>query len=71
MSKCYPKETEAFAEELMSLLDTHYAVLDPALRKTLVQVGVWGSIGYTQGVPLGIPYISFTYNRYHIYIIFI
>jgi ABC-type thiamine transport system ATPase subunit len=36
--KCYPKLTEEFATKLMELLDTHYAVLDPALRKTLVQV---------------------------------
>lgn len=36
--KCYPKNTADFAPSLMSLLDTHYAVLDAGLRKTLVQV---------------------------------
>ena len=37
MCKCYPRETEAFAAELIQLLDTHHAVLDPALRRSLVK----------------------------------
>ncbi|KAG1675672.1 hypothetical protein FOA52_002381 [Chlamydomonas sp. UWO 241] len=35
--KCYPEETSGFAKHVMDLLDTHYAVLDSALRRTLVQ----------------------------------
>ena len=34
---CYPKDTEAFAGELIQLLDTHHAVLDPPLRRSLVK----------------------------------
>ena len=37
VSSCYPKETGDFAPELIKLLDTHYAVLDPALRRGLVK----------------------------------
>ncbi len=37
VSTCYPKETEGLAKQLMELLDTHFAVLDPPLRKHLVQ----------------------------------
>ena len=34
---CYPKDTEGFAGELIQLLDTHHAVLDPPLRRSLVK----------------------------------
>ena len=37
VTSCYPKETHDFAPELINLLDTHYAVLDPALRRGLVK----------------------------------
>jgi hypothetical protein len=36
-SKCYPKETESFIGEIKALLEAHFGVLDPALRKQLVQ----------------------------------
>lgn len=34
---CYPEETAGFAQEIMTLLDTHYAVLNSALRQSLVK----------------------------------
>lgn len=37
VSSCYAKETQGFAGEVIHLLDTHYAVMDPALRKGLVK----------------------------------
>ena len=37
VSSRYPKETTDFAPELIQLLDTHFAVLDPALRRGLVK----------------------------------
>eukprot|EP00887_Chlorella_sp_A99_P007365 scaffold2.g7365.t1 len=37
VSSCYPRETEGFASQLMELLEKHHAVLDPALRQTLVK----------------------------------
>ena len=36
--KCYPDEAASFASHVMGLLDTHYAQLDSALRRSLVQV---------------------------------
>ena len=37
VSSRYPKETSDFAPELIKLLDTHYALLDPSLRRGLVK----------------------------------
>eukprot|EP00741_Cyanophora_paradoxa_P002074 tig00000545_g2010.t1 len=34
---CYPKELAGFPNEIMALLEEHYAVLHPDLRRTLVQ----------------------------------
>lgn len=34
---CYPQQTSGFAQEVMLLLDTHYAVLNSALRQSLVK----------------------------------
>jgi hypothetical protein len=36
--KLYPKTTANFASQLMTLLDTHCMLLEPALRRNLVQV---------------------------------
>eukprot|EP00798_Chlamydomonas_sp_ICE-L_P018496 gene18496-24994_t len=35
--KCYPAETVGFAEQVMGLLDSHYADLDGSLRRSMVQ----------------------------------
>lgn len=37
VSQCYPKDTQGFTAEVIQLLETHYAVLDPALRRGLVK----------------------------------
>lgn len=37
VSSSYPKFAEDFAKDLMELLDKHHAVLEPALRQTLVK----------------------------------
>ncbi|CAL8470003.1 g9545 [Coccomyxa elongata] len=37
VSQCYPKDTQGFTAEVIQLLDTHYALLDPALRRGLVK----------------------------------
>ncbi|EIE25800.1 SDA1-domain-containing protein [Coccomyxa subellipsoidea C-169] len=37
VSQCYPKDTQGFTAEIIQLLETHYAVLDPALRRGLVK----------------------------------
>ncbi|KAK9811636.1 hypothetical protein WJX72_007420 [[Myrmecia] bisecta] len=37
VANCYPRETAAFCPELIELLDKHYAVLDSALRQSLVK----------------------------------
>ena len=37
VSACYPKDCAGFAAELMQLLDKHASVLDPMLRRSLVQ----------------------------------
>ncbi len=34
---CYPEQTGGFAQEVMDLLDRHYAVLNSALRQSLVK----------------------------------
>ncbi|DBB17096.1 TPA: hypothetical protein ACH3X3_014180 [Trebouxia sp. C0006] len=34
---CYPEQTTGFAQEVMDLLDRHYAVLNSALRQSLVK----------------------------------
>lgn len=34
---CYPEQTAGFAQEVMDLLDRHYAVLNSALRQSLVK----------------------------------
>ena len=34
---CYPKDTAGFPKEVMGLLDQHHMVLEPQLRRTLVQ----------------------------------
>ncbi|KAG0166866.1 Protein SDA1 [Apophysomyces sp. BC1034] len=35
--QCYPKETEAFPQQIVDLLKEHYMVLHPDLRKSFVQ----------------------------------
>ncbi len=37
VAPCYPKRVGGFVEEVTGLLQTHAAVLDPALRQTLVK----------------------------------
>jgi protein SDA1 len=37
VAKCYPKEMAAFPQQIMALLRDNYLVLEPELRKTLVQ----------------------------------
>ncbi|KAL3672457.1 hypothetical protein V7S43_001756 [Phytophthora oleae] len=37
VAKCYPVEMAAFPEQIMALLSDNYLVLEPELRKTLVQ----------------------------------
>ncbi|KAF4041031.1 SDA1 [Phytophthora infestans] len=37
VAKCYPKEMAAFPEQIIGLLRENYLVLEPELRKTLVQ----------------------------------
>jgi len=37
VSKCYPRTTAGFAPELMALLEEQHAVLEAALRRTMVQ----------------------------------
>ncbi|EEY68850.1 SDA1 family protein [Phytophthora infestans T30-4] len=37
VAKCYPKEMAAFPEQIIGLLRDNYLVLEPELRKTLVQ----------------------------------
>ncbi|RLN57782.1 hypothetical protein BBJ28_00004904 [Nothophytophthora sp. Chile5] len=37
VAKCFPVEMAAFPEQIMALLRDHYLVLEPELRKTLVQ----------------------------------
>ncbi|CAI5734275.1 unnamed protein product [Hyaloperonospora brassicae] len=37
VAKCYPVDMAAFPQQLISLLRDHYLVLEPDLRKTLVQ----------------------------------
>lgn len=34
---CYPQQTAGFAQEIMDLLDKHYAVLSSSLRQSLVK----------------------------------
>ena len=37
VSKCYPRTTARLGAELMALLEEQHAVLDPGLRRTVVQ----------------------------------
>lgn len=37
IASCYPKECSAFPNQLMDLLSNHYQILNPDLRKTMVQ----------------------------------
>ena len=37
MCTCYPQQTAGFTQEIMDLLDSHYAVLNSALRQSLVK----------------------------------
>ena len=34
---CYPQKTAGFAQEIMDLLDKHYAILSSSLRQSLVK----------------------------------
>ncbi|CAG9463549.1 unnamed protein product [Pedinophyceae sp. YPF-701] len=38
VSHCFPEELKGFPGEVMALLDKHYAVLTPPMRRSLVQV---------------------------------
>ena len=37
VAPCYPKRVDGFVEEVTALLQTHAAILDPSLRRTLVK----------------------------------
>lgn len=37
VASCYPTECAAFPQHLVDLLSNHYAILNPDLRKTMVQ----------------------------------
>ncbi|KAJ1675149.1 Severe Depolymerization of Actin [Spiromyces aspiralis] len=37
VNHCYPKECQEFPEKLMQLLQTHHTILNPDLRRTMVQ----------------------------------
>ena len=37
MCACYPQQTAGFAQEIMDLLDKHYAILSSSLRQSLVK----------------------------------
>ncbi len=37
VAPCYPKRVGGFVDEVTALLQTHAAVLDPSLRRTLVK----------------------------------
>ncbi|KAJ1918778.1 Severe Depolymerization of Actin [Mycoemilia scoparia] len=54
--QCYPNECCDFPEKLMQLLQTHHTILNPNLRKTMVQALMFlrsrGSISNTKVLPL-------------------
>ncbi|CAG8548780.1 4568_t:CDS:10 [Scutellospora calospora] len=37
VAQCYPQETNTFSQQLINLLSEHYQILNPNLRKTMVQ----------------------------------